>query len=147
MQPRIHISYDIEENGKTIKKTLPFSVGVVGDFVGNASPYASIPFKDRSFIPINKSNISSVMSQLEPNVRFSIEYISDNTKSSLPIHLTFNSIDDFKPDAIIQQVPLLKKLWELRQQLKQLQIENLTKKQPINDELIALKDNYNTLEK
>ena len=36
-KPRIHIKYDIETEGGTIQKELPFVVGVMGDFSGNNS--------------------------------------------------------------------------------------------------------------
>lgn len=135
MQPRINITYDIEENGAIVTKSLPFSVGIIGDFVGKLSPYASIPFQDRAFLPINKGNLSDVMSQINPCVKFTIDHEENNHISEVPIDLTFNSLEDFKPDSIIQQVPLLKQLWTLRQKLKQLQVENITKQLPIDEDL------------
>jgi type VI secretion system protein ImpB len=125
MKPRIQIEYDIEENGANVKRALPFAVGIIGDFIGNASPYSTTPFEDRSFIPINKNNINTVMQQLKPTIKLNIESSIFDTGREL-IELTFNSMEDFKPNAIIQQVPALKKLWELRRALKQLQIQNLS---------------------
>jgi type VI secretion system ImpB/VipA family protein len=31
-KPRVHITYDVETEGATVKKELPFVVGVLGDF-------------------------------------------------------------------------------------------------------------------
>ena len=34
-KPRVHISYDVETEGATVQKELPFVVGVMGDFSGD----------------------------------------------------------------------------------------------------------------
>lgn len=138
MKSRIHITYDIEENGSTIKKSLPFSIGIVGDLTGNASPYNQTSIEDRAFIPVNQHSINSVMKQLSPRLTFNIEFENHGEKKVLPINLDFNSLDDFKPTSIIQQVPLLKRLWQLRQQLKQLQIEDTMKHESIDEPLNKL---------
>jgi len=36
-KPRVHISYDVETEGATLKKELPFVVGTMGDFSGDAT--------------------------------------------------------------------------------------------------------------
>ena len=39
-KPRVQISYDVEDGGQSVKKEIPFVVGVLGDFSGN--PEASL---------------------------------------------------------------------------------------------------------
>ena len=57
-KPRVHISYDVETGGATVKRELPFVVGVLGDFSGNpANPLK--PLKDRKFTQIDRDNFDS----------------------------------------------------------------------------------------
>jgi type VI secretion system protein ImpB len=121
MNPRINISYDIEENGATIKKSLPFSVGIIGDFCGNNSPYAKLDFNEREFVPIAASSFSAVMEQLGPATAFTIESIL-NPEKTLHISLSFTTMDNFKPEKIIKQVPELNRLLELRSEIKEIQL-------------------------
>ena len=31
-KPRVHITYDLESNGESVKRELPFVMGVMGDY-------------------------------------------------------------------------------------------------------------------
>ena len=122
MQPRIKISYDIEENGALIKKELPFTIGVIADFSGNNSQYATTEIQSREFIPITLNSVDKVMGQVKPGLSFSIK--SDTlTNKEMDIKLQFSSLDDFKPESLINQIPELSTLKKLRDQLKQQQIQ------------------------
>ncbi|PHQ82063.1 MAG: type VI secretion system contractile sheath small subunit, partial [Coxiella sp. (in: Bacteria)] len=123
MESRIKIKYEVEENNAAVQKELPFSVGIMGDFCGNASPYNQIPVNNRDFIEVTADNLTTIMQQLNPTIRFAIDNRISNDKA-LNVCLSFHSMDDFKANAIIQRVPELKKLYELRTQLKELQIQS-----------------------
>lgn len=135
MEPRIKISYDIEENGALIKKELPFTVGVIGDFAGNNSSYSQTTIQSRDFIPITSSSVDDVIAQMKPSLAFTID---TNTldQHSLDVELTFNSLNDFKPEAFIHQIPQLKELHELRNQLKEQQIQHNLDSKPTDNELL-----------
>jgi type VI secretion system protein ImpB len=34
-KPRVHITYEVETNGASSKKELPFVIGITGDFTGH----------------------------------------------------------------------------------------------------------------
>jgi type VI secretion system protein ImpB len=34
-KPRVHITYDLETNGNTVEKEIPFVMGVMGDYSGD----------------------------------------------------------------------------------------------------------------
>lgn len=59
-KPRVHITYDVETEGTTLKKELPFVVGVMGDFAGQNTE-ALKPLKDRRFIQIDRDNFDDVL--------------------------------------------------------------------------------------
>lgn len=120
-KPRVHITYDVEIGDATVKKELPFVVGVMGDFSGNPSqPLKSL--KDRKFIQIDRDNFNDVMARMTPGLEMKVENTLENDGSELGVQLKFNSMEDFEPARIVDQVEPLKKLMETRNKLKQLQV-------------------------
>lgn len=122
MEPRIKISYDIEENGALVKKELPFTIGIIADFSGNNSPYATTKINSRDFIPLQLNSINQIIAQIKPGLSFKIN--SDTLiNKNIDINLTFSSLEDFKPEALVEQIPELNELKKLRDQLKEQQIK------------------------
>jgi len=118
--PRVRITYDVHTGNATEKKELPFVVGVLGDFSGDPTQ----PLKklgDRGFIQIDRDNFNQVMARMTPGLNMRVENTLDDDGTEMPVKLTFSSMDDFQPAAIVQQVTPLKKLMEVRQQLTELQ--------------------------
>ncbi len=117
--PRVQITYDVEVGGAIELKELPFVVGVMGDFVGK--PEEPLPaLKNRKFVEIDPDNFNQVLSGMKPRLAYSIENKLQDDGSKLGIDLKFNSIEDFEPDQIVQQVEPLRKLVEARQKLSDL---------------------------
>jgi type VI secretion system protein ImpB len=118
-KPRVHITYDVETNGAVIKKELPFVVGVLGDFSGNPTqPLKN--FKERKFVQIDRDNFNDVMARMTPGLNIRVENTLKGDGSELGLQLQFNSMEDFEPARIIEQVAPLKKLMETRQKLTEL---------------------------
>jgi len=117
--PRVQITYDVEVGGAIELKELPFVVGVLGDFVGK--PEEALPaLKNRKFVEIDPDNFNQVMAGMKPRVAFSTENKLQDDGSKIGVDLKFNSIEDFEPDSIVQQVDPLRKLVEARQKLSDL---------------------------
>ena len=117
--PRVQITYDVEVGGALELKELPFVVGVLGDFVGK--PDEPLPaLKNRKFVEIDPDNFNQVLSGMKPRLTFSTENKLQDDGSKLGVELKFNSIEDFEPDNIAQQVDPLRKLIEARQKLSDL---------------------------
>ena len=70
-KPRVHITYDVETEGTTLKKELPFVVGVMGDFAGQNTE-ALKPLKARRFIQIDRDNFDDVLKKMNPSVKFKV---------------------------------------------------------------------------
>jgi len=118
-KPRVHISYEVETEGATVKKELPFVVGVMGDFSGDpTSPLKSL--KDRKFVQIDRDNFNSAMARMTPGVNLKVENTLAGDGSEMAVDLKFSNMDDFNPENIVQQVDPLKKLQETRDQLRDL---------------------------
>jgi type VI secretion system protein ImpB len=117
--PRVQITYDVEIGGAIELKELPFVLGVLGDFVGKPEePLA--PLKSRKFVEIDPDNFNQILGGMSPRLAYTIENKLQDDGSKMGIELKFNSIEDFEPDNIVQQVEPLRKLVEARQKLADL---------------------------
>lgn len=118
-KPRVHIKYEVETEGAMVQKELPFVVGVLGDFSGD--PTADLkPFGDRKFVQIDKDNFDDVMARMTPGLNFRVENTLSEDDDEMKVQLAFNSLGDFEPAQVVDQVPALKKLLESRNQLRDL---------------------------
>lgn len=115
---RVSITYDVETNGAVETKELPFVVGVLGDFSAHKEDREDL--EDRTFYQIDKDNFDTVMKRVGPELKLKVDNTLSDDGSQFEAALTFSSMKDFAPDALIEQVEPLKKLAETRQQLKTL---------------------------
>jgi type VI secretion system protein ImpB len=119
-RPRVQITYDVQVGNATEKKELPFVVAVLGDLSGDPTQ----PLKrlgDRGFVQVHRDNFDQVMTRMTPGLNMRVENTLDGDGSEIPVKLQFNSMKDFQPAAVAEQVPALKKLLETRQKLVELQ--------------------------
>ncbi len=118
-KPRVHITYDVETEGAMVKKELPFVVGVMGDFSGNNSDNPK-PLKDRRFIQIDRDNFDDVLRRMNPKLKLKVDNKLSDDDSQMGVELEFNSMDDFQPAAVVNQVEPLRELMETRNKLRDL---------------------------
>jgi len=117
--PRVQITYDVEIGGAMELKELPFVVGVLGDFSGQ--PAQELPrVKDRKIIEIDRDNFDQVLAGMTPRLAMRVDNKLTNDDSKLNVELRFNSLQDFEPDNVVQQVEPLRKLVDARQKLRDL---------------------------
>lgn len=115
---RVSITYDVETNGASETKELPFVVGVLGDFSAHKDDREEL--EDRSFYQVDKDNFDNVMKRVGPELKLKVDNTLANDDSQFEAALSFNSMKDFEPDSIVNQVDALKRLAETRSQLKTL---------------------------
>ncbi|RBP78742.1 type VI secretion system protein ImpB [Shewanella putrefaciens] len=118
-KPRVHITYDVETEGASVKKELPFVVGVMGDFAGQNTE-ALKPLKDRRFVQIDRDNFDDVLRRMNPKLNFKVDNKLANDDSQFAVELEFKSMQDFEPAAIVRQVAPLDKLMATRNKLRDL---------------------------
>jgi len=118
-KPRVHITYDVDSNGSVENKEIPFVMGVMGDYSGDSIDNKK-PLKDRKFSQIDRDNFSEVMNTISPSVNLKVDNTLENDGSTMPVNLTFNKMDDFEPQNIVEKVEPLKKLMETRNKLRDL---------------------------
>lgn len=118
-KPRVHITYEVETNGAEVKRELPFVVGVMGDYSGdNAEGKKSL--KDRKFVNIDRDNFNDVMGKVAPSANMKVDNTLAGDGSQMAVDLKFQSMDDFNPENVVQQVEPLRRLLEARNKLRDL---------------------------
>jgi type VI secretion system protein ImpB len=91
---------------------------VVGDFTLQKDERA---IEDRKPINIDKDNFNDVLDAQKLRLETVVQNkLSDEPDAQMGISLDFKNIKDFEPDAIVQKIPELKKLMDLREALKAL---------------------------
>lgn len=113
---RVSITYDVETNGALETKELPFVVGVVGDFSADREDKADPA--DREFFQVDKDNFDTVMKRVGPELKLKVDNVLADDDSQIEANLSFESMKDFTPEAIVEKVDALKKLVDTRNQLK-----------------------------
>lgn len=119
-KPRVHIKYEVETEGAMVEKELPFVVGVLGDFSGDPTADAK-PLKDRKFVQVDRDNFNEIMARMQPTLALRVaDKLSGKDDAELAVQLSFASIEDMEPGAIVAQIPALQKLLETRNRLRDL---------------------------
>lgn len=112
---RINIKYVPATEGAQAEIELPLKTLVIGDFKGHPE---EMPLEERGTVSVNKNNFESVMRESDLSLSMSVSnQLTEEADTELAVDLTFNSLQDFAPDAIAKQVPELRKLVELREAL------------------------------
>jgi len=141
--PRVQITYDVQVGDAIEKRDLPFVVGVLADLSG--MPEKPLPpIAKRKFVSIDRDNVNDVMKKIGPRLAFKVPNRLNEDDTKLNVELRFESMDDFQPAKIAQQVTPLRKLLELRNSLANLRsslignekLDNLLQEMIQNQELL-----------
>jgi len=116
--PRVQIEYDVEVYGSQKKVQLPFVMGVLADLSGKPSEPLP-PVSDRKLLEIDVDNFDDRLKSMKPRVAFPIANTLTG-EGNLSVDITFDSMDDFSPAAVVKKVAGLDKVLEARQQLANL---------------------------
>lgn len=118
--PRVQLTYDVEVGDAIEQKEIPFVVGVMGDFTGQPDPDKPLPkLKDRAFVQVDMDNFDEVMAGMVPRASFRVPNKLAG-EGEFGVNLQFNSMEDFRPESVVQQVDPLRKLLEARTKLSDL---------------------------
>ena len=119
--PRVHLTYDVQVGDAIEKKELPFVVGVLGEFSGQPDADKPLPkLKDRKFVSVDMDNFDDVMSGMSPKTSYRVNNKLSADGGEFAVNLEFKSMEDFRPESVVQQVEPLKKLLEARTRLSDL---------------------------
>lgn len=112
---RINIKYVPATEGQIAEVELPLNVLVVGDMKGRTE---DTTIEERAMVSIDKNTFSSVMGEMDIKLNINVpNKLSEKEDDELNVNLGISSLSDFSPDNIVNAVPELKKLLELREAL------------------------------
>ncbi|MBS1158033.1 MAG: hypothetical protein H6R15_452 [Proteobacteria bacterium] len=117
--PRVQLTYDVEIGDSVEAKELPFVVGVLGDFAAQSKePQGKV--RDRKFVNIDMDNFDDVMEGMAPRAAYRVKNRLTPEGGEIAVDIQFNKFEDFRPEAVVQQVEPLRKLQEARAKLADL---------------------------
>jgi len=109
---RVNIVYKSATGDAQEEVELPLKILMMGDYMGRQD---NRPVEERKPINIDKSNFNKVMAEQNLAVDITVpDKLSGEKDAQLGMKLGFKNLADFEPDAIVNAVPELKKLVELR---------------------------------
>lgn len=144
--PRVQLTYDVEVGDATEQKEIPFVVGVMGDFTGQ--PDADHPqpkLKDRKFVNVDLDNFDEVLEGMAPRASFRVKNKLSADGGEFGVNLAFKKFEDFRPEAIVEQVDPLRKLLEARTKLSDLR-NKLAGNEKLEDALAEVLSNTEKLQ-
>ena len=112
--PRVQLEYDLETYPKKEKIELPFVVGVMADLAGMPSEDNPLPpVSVRKMLDIDVDNFDSRMYAIQPKLNLIVPNKLKG-RGDLMVHLSFQRMDDFRPEAIARQVEVLSTMLDER---------------------------------
>ncbi len=112
---RINVTYKPATGDATEDVEIPYKITLLGDYNPNEEKVA---VEDRKAIKIDKGNFNDVLKAQDLSVTFNVDNkLVDDEGSSLNVDLKIDSVKDFSPEKIVENVPEMKVLMELRQSL------------------------------
>jgi type VI secretion system protein ImpB len=110
---RVNIRFKPATGNAKEEVELPLKLMVVGDFTGRADER---PVEERELVNINKDNFDEVLKGQQLSLDVAAENKLDVSPEAgqLSVSLKFESIKDFDPDRVAEQIPELRTLTELR---------------------------------
>lgn len=112
---RINVTYKPATGDQSAEVEIPYKLTVLGEF--NPDEEAK-PVEDKKVISVNKNNFNEVLKHQKLSLSFSVDNkLTDEEGGSLNVSLDLNSMKDFSPESIVDNVDEMKKLMALRQSL------------------------------
>ncbi|KZB51089.1 type VI secretion system contractile sheath small subunit [Thalassospira xiamenensis] len=112
---RINVKFVPATGDQQEEVELPLKMVVLGDFTGQAD---DTMVEERKAVSVDKNSFASVLREMKLERNLEVrDALRDDPDATMSLKLKFESLQDFSPDAIIEQVPELKKLSDLREAL------------------------------
>lgn len=108
--------------GKALEqRALPLKVLVLGDFsAGNNDQ----PLSGRKALEINQDNFDQRLASQNIKLEMSVpNRLTNEEGARLPVKLEIKRLKDFDPDQVVQQVPALQQLLQMRRVLERMKMQ------------------------
>ncbi len=115
---RVNIVYRPATGDAKEEVELPLKLLVMGDFTGSPDDR---PLEKREPINIDKDNFNEVLKAQGISLNLTVpNKLTGRPDEEMNVKLKVESVKDFGPERVVEQVPELKRLLELREALKSL---------------------------
>jgi type VI secretion system protein ImpB len=115
---RVNIVYRPATGGAQAEVELPLKMLMLGDYTLRSD---ETPLEERKPINIDKDNFEEVMRSQRLEVSLNVpNKLTGKEGEELSVNLKFQKLKDFGPEAVVEQVPELNKLLQLRTALQAL---------------------------
>jgi type VI secretion system protein ImpB len=108
---RVNIIYKSATGNAQEEVELPLKMLMIGDYTGRVD---NTPLEERAPINIDKNNFNEVMAKQNLAVDANVKNTLSEEGGDMAVKLKFQTLQDFTPEGIVNQVPELKQLLELR---------------------------------
>jgi len=110
---RVNIVYKPATGNAQEEVELPLKILMLGDYTGRKD---DTPLEERKPISVDKDNFNEVMAKQGLEVAVNVKNKLDDKPDAgeMAVKLKFKSLADFGPEGVVNQVPELKQLLELR---------------------------------
>jgi len=114
---RVNIVYKPATGNAQEEVELPLKILMMGDYTLRPDER---PLEERKTINVDKDNFNEVMAKQNLELNVTVPDKLGNDGSEMGVKLKFKKLSDFEPEGIVNQVPELRKLLELRAALNAL---------------------------
>lgn len=112
---RVNVTFTPDSGGTQEEVELPLKLLVLGDFTQRADDRK---IEDRKPIAIDKNSFNEVLAKQELNLTLAVpNRLQTSAEADLGVNISISSMKDFNPASLVDQVPELKQLMELRDAL------------------------------
>lgn len=112
---RINVTYKPATGDQAAEIEIPYKITVLGEFNPDEEEKA---VEDKKAIKVDKNNFNDVLKHQGLSLEFAVENkLTEEEDASLNVKLDINSMKDFSPESIVENVEELQKLMELRESL------------------------------
>jgi type VI secretion system protein ImpB len=112
---RVNIRYKTYIGDAVEEIELPMRFLVLGDFTGRPDDTL---LEERKVINVDKDNFDEVLAGQKVTAKMNVpNMLSEEENDEMSVSLRFERMKDFSPERVVEQVPELKKLVELRDAL------------------------------
>ena len=112
---RVNITYKPATGDQQEEVELPLRIMMMGDYTGKPD---DTPLEERKPINIDKDNFGEVMAEQKLSLDLNVDdKLSGDEGNEMAVSLRFDSLKDFTPEGIAEQVPELRQLMQLRSAL------------------------------
>jgi type VI secretion system protein ImpB len=121
---RVNIRYVKKTDGAQERIELPLKLLMLGDYNLRPDP---TPLDERKKIGVNKDNFDDVLREQKLKLSMVVpNRLTGKPGDDMKVELDIDTLKAFTPDKIVEQVPELKKLLEIRELLTELKARVIT---------------------